>query len=78
MAPCAHRWGARPAPRAGGVAFFEFVAQEGRKPNEGAEQDQLRAHATAIAAAKAEWPAICRAAHDRRVARFERIAHGRE
>jgi hypothetical protein len=61
-----------------GVSFFEFVAQEGRKPNEGAEQDQLRAHAVAIAKVKADWPAVCRAAHDRRIARFERIANGLE
>jgi len=66
---CAEGWG---------VSFFEFVAQEGRKPNAGAEQDQLRAFADAIAAAKAEWPAVCRNAHDRRIARFERIANGLE
>jgi len=27
---------------------------------------------------KADWPAVCRAAHDRRIARFERIANGLE
>ena len=66
---CAEGWG---------VSFFEFVAQEGRKPNEGAERDRLRAYAAEIAAAKTQWPAVCRNAHDRRIARFERIANGLE
>ena len=61
-----------------GVTLFEFVAQHGRKPNEGIEQMACRYDAARIAAAKADWPAVCRAAHHRRVARFERIANGCE
>jgi hypothetical protein len=66
---CAEGWG---------VALFAFVAQQGRKPNEGAEQDQLRAQAAEIDAAKATWPPVFRDAHTRRAQRFERIANGLE
>jgi hypothetical protein len=61
-----------------GVTLFEFVAQHGRKPNEGDEQQACRDRAAAIAAAKADWPAFCRDAHTRRAVRFQRIAHGLE
>jgi hypothetical protein len=66
---CAEGWG---------VSLFEFVAEHGRKPNEGDEQQACRDRAVSIATAKANWPAVCRDAHDRRIARFERIAHGCE
>jgi hypothetical protein len=66
---CAQGWG---------IAFFEFIAQHGRKPNEGEEQRACRDGAAAIAAAKADWPPVFRDAHTRRAARFERIAHGLE
>jgi hypothetical protein len=66
---CAEGWG---------VTLFEFVAEHGRKPNGGDEQQACRDHAATISAAKPGWPAVCRNARARRVARFERIAHGRE
>jgi hypothetical protein len=66
---CAEGWG---------IALFEFVGEHGRKPNDGEERQACRDRAAAITAAKPGWPAVCRNAHDRRVARFERIAHGRE
>ena len=66
---CAEGWG---------ITLFEFVAEHGRRPAEGDEQDHLRAHAAEIGAAKAGWPGVARDAHTRRAARFERIANGLE
>ena len=66
---CAEGWG---------ISLFEFVAEHGRRPADGDEQDHLRARAAEIDAAKAGWPAVCRNAHTRRAARFERIANGLE
>jgi hypothetical protein len=66
---CAEGWG---------VTLFDFVAEHGRAPKEGDEREACRDRAAAIAAAKADWPGACRDAHDRKIARFERIAHGLE
>jgi hypothetical protein len=66
---CAEGWG---------IPFFDFVAEQGRKPAEGDEQDQCRAIAARVAAAKPKWPRVAREAHDRKIARFERIANGSE
>jgi hypothetical protein len=68
-AACAQGWG---------IALFEFVAEHGRKPNDGDEREACRVHAAEIAAAKAKWPAVARDAHTRRAQRFERIANGLE
>ena len=66
---CAEGWG---------ITLFEFVAEHGRRPAEGDEQDHLRAYAAEIGAAKAGWPGVARDAHTRRAQRFERIANGLE
>jgi hypothetical protein len=63
---CAEGWG---------ITLFEFVAQHGRKPNDGEERRACRDYAATIAAAKANWPGPLRDAHSRRAARFERIAN---
>ena len=66
---CAEGWG---------LSLFAFVAEHGRRPAEGVEQDQLRAQAAEMDAAKPTWPAVFRDAHNHRAARFERIANGLE
>jgi hypothetical protein len=65
---CAEGWG---------IGLFEFVAQHGARPTP-AEQEALRERADDIDAAKANWPAAARDAHNRRAQRFERIANGLE
>jgi hypothetical protein len=58
-----------------GIALHDFIAEQGVWPDHD-QQDQIRAQAAEIEAAKPKWPAVFRDAHTRKAQRFERIVNG--